>query len=188
MSALRTLPLLALLVGAAACGGSEPAAPIIPAASGSFDWDKWAAVVNEYPCGWLSADDLAALRITGPGTPETTATETRCLWTDAEGALVFSAGVTTWDSAANLAGERAEQVRLAGEMGSFSHIEGSAGTVTAIYRRDRARLSIFPNADSETAMILINAQKTMRDDDAAKAAKDERAKAYATKLIAAYGL
>jgi hypothetical protein len=37
-------------------------------------------------------------------------------------------------------------------------------------------------------MIAINAQKTMRDDDAAKTAKDERAKAYALKLMETYGL
>ena len=73
-------------------------------------------------------------------------------------------------------------------MGGFSLIGEPTGTVTAIYRRDRGRLSVFPNADEETAMILINAQKTMRDDDAAKASKDERAKAFALKLMETYGL
>lgn len=209
MTALKTLPLLALLALAAACGGSEPAAPAeapatpeaapaaaepgepaapVTAPSGSFDWDKWAAVVNADPCTWLPAEDLAALGITGTATAENTATESRCLWTDAEGAQIFSAGIQTWDSAANLTGERAEQVKLAGEMGGFSQVGDARGTVTAIYRRDRGRLSIFPNADNETAMILINAQKTMRDDEAAKASKDERAKAFALKLMETYGL
>ncbi len=208
MKALKILPLLALL-SLAACGGSEPAAPVeapatpdaAPAAAepgeaaapvtspaGNFDWDKWAAVVNENPCNWLPAEELAAIGITATGTLETTSTETRCLWTDAGGAQIFSAGVQTWDSAANLAGERAEQIKLAGEMGGFSLIGEPTGSVTAIYRRDRGRLSIFPNADEETAMILINAQKTMRDDDTAKASKDERAKAFALKLMETYGL
>jgi hypothetical protein len=208
MKALKILPLLALL-SVTACGGAETTAPAetpatpeaAPAAAepgetaapastpaGNFDWDKWAAVVNENPCNWLPAEELAALGITAAGTQETTATETRCLWTDADGAQIFSAGVQTWDSAANLAAERAEQVKLAGEMGGFSLVGNPAGTVTAVYRRDRGRLSIFPTADTETAMIAINAQKTMRDDDAAKTAKDERAKAYALKLIETYGL
>lgn len=208
MKRLIILPALALLSIAAACGGGEPAAPVeapvtpeaAPAAAepgepaapvtapGSFDWDKWAAVVNEDPCAWLPAGELAALGIPGAGSLEVSATESRCLWTGADGAQIFSAGVQTWDSAANLTAERAEQVKLAGEMGGFSLIGDSAGTVTAVYRRDRGRLSIFPNADDETAMIVLNAQKTMRDDDAAKASKDERAKAFALKLIEAYGL
>jgi hypothetical protein len=208
MKALKILPLLALL-SVAACGGSEPAAPVeapatpeaapaaaepgetaapVTAPAGSFDWDKWAAVVNENPCNWLPAEELSALGIPGAGTQETTATETRCLWTDADGAQIFSAGVQTWDSAANLAAERAEQIKLAGEMGGFSLVGETNGTVTAVYRRDRGRLSVFPNADNETAMILINAQKTMRDDEAAKASKDERAKAFALKLMETYGL
>ena len=208
MKALKILPLLALL-SLAACGGAETAAPVeapatpeaAPAAAepgetaapattpaGNFDWDKWAAVVNENPCNWLPAEELAALGITAAGTQETTATETRCLWTDADGTQIFSVSVQTWDSATNLAAERAEQVKLAGEMGGFSLIGESSGSVTAVYRRDRGRLSVFPNTDNETAMILINAQKTMRDDDAAKASKDERAKAFALKLMEAYGL
>ena len=208
MKRLTFLPALALLSIAAACGGSEPAAPVeapvtpeaAPAAAepgepaapvatpSGFDWDKWAAAVNSDPCTWLPAEDLAAIGIPGTGTLETTAAESRCIWTDADGTQVFSAGIQTWDSAANLAAERAEQIKLAGEMGGFTLIGTSAGTVTAVYRRDRGRLSIFPNADDETAMILLNAQKTMRDDDAAKTSKDDRAKAFAEKLIETYGL
>lgn len=208
MKALKILPALALLAAASACGGDEPAAPVdapatpeaAPAAaepgepaapvatSSGFNWDKWAAAANADPCAWLPAEELAALGIPGAGTLETTASETRCIWTDADGTQIFSAGIQTWDSAANLAAERAEQTKLASEMGGFTLIGDSAGTVTAVYRRDRGRLSIFPNADGETAMILLNAQKTMRDDEAAKASKDERAKAFAEKLIETYGL
>lgn len=207
MNTLKILPLLAAIAMSSGCGGSDTAAPVeapatpeaapavaepgeaaAPVTTGNFDWDKWAAVVNENPCNWLGAGDLAALGIPETGTLETTATETRCVWKDAGGAQVFSAGVQTWDSAANLTGERAEQGKLAGEMDSFRLVGNSDGTVTAVYRRDRGRLSIFPNADNETVMILINAQKTMRDEDAAKAAKDERAQAFALKLLETYGL
>ena len=208
MKALKILPLLALL-SLAACGGAETAAPVeapatpeaapaaaepgetaapVAAPGGNFDWDKWAAVVNENPCNWLPAEELAALGITATGTQETTATETRCLWTDANGAQIFSAGVQTWDSAANLAAERAEQVKLAGEMGGFRLVGETTGPVTAIYRASRGSLVIFPNSDGETAAVVLNAQKTMRDDDAAKASKDERAKAFALKLMETYGL
>ncbi|MBY9065326.1 DUF3558 family protein [Hyphomonas sp. WL0036] len=197
-----------LLAGVAACGGSEPAAPAeapatpeaAPAATepgqpatpvtatGSFDWDKWASVVNENPCSWLSAEDLAALGLPATGDAATTATETSCVWKDADGAQLFSANVVTWDSAENLAGERAEQVKLAAEMGGFIQVGDGSGTVTAIYRKSRGSLVIFPNSDDESAAITLNAKKTARDDEAAKAAKDERALAFTTKLIETYGL
>ena len=209
MTALKTLPLLVLLALAGACGGGEPAAPAeapatpaaapaaaepgepaapVTATGGNFDWNKWAAVVNEDPCTWLPAEDLAALGITGTATAENTATESRCLWKEADGTQVFSAGVMTWDSAENLTGERLEQVKLAAEMDGFSQVGDASGTVTAIYRKSRGRLSIFPNADNETVMILINAQKTLRDDETTKASKDQRAEAFAEKLIETYGL
>lgn len=204
MAALKALLVPALLI-LSACGGGEldpmtaaPTAPDPPAAVASadpapataagFDWQRWAAVVDQDPCGWLSADDLAALGITGTGVRETTASETRCLWQDAQGAPIFSVGVQTWDSAANLIAERAEQLRLADDMGGFIRVGASAGTVSAVYRRSRGRLSIFPNAADQTAMILINAQKTQRDDPPTKAAKDARAQGYAVRLIESHGL
>jgi hypothetical protein len=209
MKALRTLTLLALLAGAAACGAREPAAPVaapltpeaapaaaepgqpaapvtVPAAG--YDWDKWSGVVNENPCNWLTPDDLAALGIPGAGELENSASGARCLWKDSYGAQLFSAGIQTWDSAANLVGERQSQIGLAADMDGFNRIGESAGTVTAIYRASRGSLVIFPNADDETAAIVLNAQKTMRDEEAAKTAKDERAAAFARKLIEVYGL
>ncbi|MEH6409317.1 MAG: DUF3558 family protein [Hyphomonas sp.] len=209
MKALKILPLLALLAGAGACGGSEPAAPVeapltpeaasaatepgepaapVTAPAADFDWDKWAGVVNENPCTWLTADDLAGLGITGTGELENSANGARCLWKDVDGAQLFSAGIQTWDSAANLAGERQSQIGLVAEMGGFSRIGEGTGTVTAIYRARRGSLVIFPNSDDETVAIVLNAHKTMHDDAAIKAAKDERATAFARKLILAYGL
>lgn len=209
MTALKILPLLALLAGATACGGSEPAAPVeapltpeaapaaaepgepaapVTAAATGFDWDKWAAVVNENPCNWLPTDDLAALGITGTGELENSASGARCLWKDSDGAQLFSAGIQTWDSAANLAGERRSQIGLAADMDGFSLVGEGASTATAIYRASRGSLVIFPNSDDETAAIVLSAQKTMRDDEAAKTAKDDRATAFARKLIETYGL
>jgi hypothetical protein len=209
MKALQILPLLALLAGASACGGSETAAPVaapltpeaapaaaepgqpaapVTAPAAGFDWNKWAGVVNENPCNWLTPDDLAALGIPGAGELESSASGERCLWKDSDGAQLFSAGIQTWDSAANLAGERQSQIGLAAGMDGFNRIGESAGTVTAIYRASRGSLVIFPNADDETAAIVLNAEKTMRDGEAAKTAKDERATAFARKLIEIYGL
>ncbi|PKP80721.1 MAG: hypothetical protein CVT79_13975 [Alphaproteobacteria bacterium HGW-Alphaproteobacteria-18] len=209
MTALKILPLLALLAGAAACGGSEPAAPVetpltpkaapaaaelgepaapVTAPAAGFDWDKWAAVVNENPCSWLTPGDLAALDLPGAGELENSASGARCLWKDSDGAQLFSAGIQTWDSAANLVGERQSQIGLVADMDGFSRIGEGTGTVTAIYRASRGSLVIFPNADDETAAIVLSAQKTMRDDEATKAAKDERAAAFARKLIETYGL
>ncbi|ABI76657.1 putative lipoprotein [Hyphomonas neptunium ATCC 15444] len=209
MKALKILPLLALLAAATACGGSEPAAPVeapltpeaapaaaepgepaapVTAATTGFDWNKWAAIVNENPCNWLPAEDLADLGITGTGVLETTPTQTRCLWKDSDGGQLFSAGIQTWDSAANLAAERQSQTRLAADMDGFNRVGEGAGTVTAIYRSSRGNLVIFPNSDDETAAIVLSAQKTMRDDEVAKTVKDERASAFAGKLISSYGL
>jgi hypothetical protein len=209
MKALKFLPLLALLAGASACGGSEPAAPVeapltpeaapaaaepgqpaapVTAPAAGFDWDKWAGVVNENPCNWLTPDDLAALGITGSGELENSASGARCLWKDSDGAQLFSAGVQTWESAANLAGERQSQIGLAADLDGFNRIGESAGSVTAIYRASRGSLVIFPNADDETTAIVLNAQKTIRDGEAAKSAKDERTTAFARKLIEIYGL
>ena len=205
MAAQRALPML-MALGLAACGGggsdpttTVPTAPDPPAAvasadpapaavAGGFQWQRWAAVVDQDPCGWLSADDLAALGITGTGVRETTANETRCQWQDAQGRPIFSVGVQTWDSAANLIAERAEQLGLADDRGGFIRVGASAGTVSAVYRRNRGRLSIFPNAADQTSMILINAQKTLRDDPPTAAAKDARAQAYAVRLIESHGL
>ncbi len=206
MKALQVLPLLALL--ALACGGSEPAPPVeapltpeaaaaagprepavpVTAPAGDFDRDRWAGVVNGNPCTWLTPEDLAAFGITGTGELENSASGARCLWKDADGAQLFTAGVQTWNSAANLVGERQSQIGLAADMDGFSLIGESAGTATAIYRASRGSLVIFPNSDDESAAIVLNAQKTMRDDEAAKAAKDERAAAYARKLLEVYEL
>ncbi len=70
MKALRTLPLLVLLAGAAACGAREPAAPVaapltpeaapaaaepgqpaapVTAPAAGYERDKWSGVVNENP-------------------------------------------------------------------------------------------------------------------------------------------
>ena len=209
MKALKILPIFALLAGAAACGASEPAAPVaapltleaapaaaepgqpaapVTAPAAGFDWDKWSGVVNENPCNWLTQDDLAALGIPGAGELENSASGARCLLKDSDGTQLFSAGIQTWDSAANLAGERQSQIGLAADMDGFNRIGESAGSVTAIYRASRGSLVIFPNADDETTAIVLNAQKTIRDGEAAKSAKDERTTAFARKLIEIYGL
>lgn len=204
MMLLRLLPAL-LILTAAACGSGEdrPATPdgapasgsadsaagaAAPAAASGFDWDKWAEVVNSDACGWLPADFMATIGVDGPGEIERSSSGTRCLWKAADGSAFFSAGVQAFDSAANLAGDRREAVRLAGEMPAFSFIGNLGGTVTSIYRSDRGRLSMYPNSDDESILIVINGHHRTADTAEEKQAKDERVRAYTHKLIDTYGL
>jgi hypothetical protein len=167
----------------------EAPAPAVPATSVvGYDEDHWEALVSADPCEWLPTATLSALGMPLEGTLETLAAETRCVWTDAEGGTVFSASIQRWDGPANIVGERQSQIALAAEMGGFRQIEGGSGTVTGIYRTSRGSLVLFPNADDQSVLVALNARKTARDDEATKAAKDERANAFAQALIEAYGL
>lgn len=200
----RLLPAF-LLLTAAACGraddapaasGPLPAASSAdtateapaPAASASFDWDKWAEVVNTDACGWLPDDFMASIGVDGPGETERSSSGSRCLWKSPDGAPLFSAGVHAFDSAVNLAGDRREAIRLAGEMPAFTFIGNLGGTVTSIYRSDRGQLSMYPNSDDESVLIVISAHHTMQDTPEEKQVKNDRVRAYTHKLLHAYGL
>ncbi|MFN4024001.1 MAG: hypothetical protein ACK4MQ_04160 [Hyphomonas sp.] len=203
----RVLPAL-LILTAAACGRADdapaasgvlpaadaPAADSLPdaatpaAAAAGFDWDKWAEVVNSDACGWLPADFMASIGVEGSSETERSSSGSRCLWKSADGSILFSAGIQAFDSAVNLAGDRREAIRLAGEMPAFSFIGNLGGTVTAIYRSDRGRLSMYPNSDDESILIVINAHHTMQDTAEEKQAKNDRVRAYTHRLIDTYGL
>lgn len=200
----RLLPAL-LLLTAAACGRAEdaPAAPdgapavsaddsaadaAAPSAAPGFDWDKWAEVVNSDACAWLPADFMASIGVDGPGETERSSTGTRCLWKSADGTAFFSAGIQAFDSAANLAGDRREAIRLAGEMPAFTFVGNLSGTVTSIHRSDRGRLSMYPNSDDESVLIVINGHTRTQDTAEEQQAKNDRVRAYTHKLIDTYGL
>lgn len=161
-----------------------------PAAAAGFDWDTWSKVVNENPCTWLDAATLAGvLGPTKPGVAKTTKTETSCEWRDEAGALLFTASVHTWDSAVNLAGERAGQVKEASSGGKrFRFVGGRDGVVTAVLRTDRVKLMLFPNSDKETAVIVLSGHPVLRESRDVLKARNQRAEKFAAALSAKFGL
>ena len=177
-----------------AAPSAEPASPAASApsanpAQGDFDWDAWAALVNESPCNWLPQEAIDTLL--GPGltaTPSLTATETGCIWTAADGTRVFSASVQTFDSAANTVNEREGQVRDAGSGGPFKLVGKPGGTVTSIHRTDRIYGYMFANSDEETAVVFLNGARVMNDPPEVRTAKRERLVAFIEALEARYGL
>lgn len=199
---IQTISSLVALAMLGACGAKDATAttavpgearadtPVPPnAIHGHFDWDKWAAIANEDPCNWLTGEELASLRITGSGQSEVSASGTRCKWTDSEGALVFSASVSTWPGGAlNLVGERKAQVHETQNGSLFKRIGSGDGTVIAIHRTDRVTITIFPNADDETAYIYLNGAPTRKDTPEEKDAKRARVEAFAGALIDKYDL
>lgn len=156
--------------------------------SGGFDWNKWAAVVNENPCGWLTPAVMSKLGVSTAGQREVTRMQTRCVWRASDGGLLLSASVMTWESAANLAAERESQKKLARDMATFQAVAGSRGTVTAVHRLDRGQLTIFPNSNDETAAIVISGHPVRGESEEIRTQRLERAEAFATALIATYGL
>lgn len=161
-----------------------------PAAAAGFDWDTWAKVVNENPCQWLDAATVTELLGTSsPGKATTQRNETRCQWTDAAGRPVFTAAVLTWDSAANLTGERKAQVKEAESGGKrFRFVGGKDGVVTAVLRTDKVKLMLFPNSDQETAVIVLSGHPVLREGLDVLKQKNQRAERFAQALSAKFGL
>lgn len=168
---------------------ADIAATPAEAAGGNFDWDKWAAVANESPCDWFTADELAGLEITGPGKSEVSATSTRCVWSAPDGNRLFSASVTTWEGGVdNLVSERKAQIRELQNGSRFQQIGAGTGTVIAIHRTDRMFVSVFPNSDSEGAYLYLSGSPVRTDPPDVEEAKRARLVAFTEALLAKYGL
>lgn len=161
-----------------------------PAAAAGFNWDAWAKAVNEDPCAWLDEATLKdVLGPTKPGTPKVTKTQTTCTWVNEQGGLVFSASVHTWDSAVNLVGERKNQVKEASSGGKrFRFVGGHDGVVTAVLRTDRVTLMLFPNSDTESAVIVLSGHPVRGESLDVLKARNVRAEKFAAALSAKFGL
>lgn len=170
--------ILALVVAAAWSG---------PVDAAQFDWDKWAAVANQHPCGWL--EEATVARILGEAATATkslTAAATSCTWKSADGALLLSASVSSFDTAANMVGEREGQLRDVAT-GRFERL-ATRGLTTAVLRNDRLIVTFFPNDDSESAVLRVQGHPVLREDKEQRAARKERLRAFTTALIEMHGL
>lgn len=181
------MALVVLAVVLAAIGGNAEA----QTAQG-FDWDKWAAVVNENPCEWLDEDTIRGILGEGATASRTLSrAEHSCVWRAPDGTGLLWVGVTQWDSPGTLASERRGLIRDVDveRMPFISRFDATGGVVTAIFRSDRNLLHLMPNDDGEAASIVIRPAHgpESRGGSAALSAR-ERVLAYGSALIARYGL
>ena len=157
------------------------------AVAAGFDWDKWAAVANEAPCSWL--DEAAAEKILGTAavaTPNVSRAASTCTWKAADGTLLLSASVSNFDKAANMVAEREEQLRNIGS-GRFERIRTS-GLTTAVLRKDRLYVTMFPNSDSEAAVLRLQGHPVLRETKEVRGQRERRLRAFAAAVIEKYEL
>ncbi|TNE90082.1 MAG: hypothetical protein EP330_09650 [Deltaproteobacteria bacterium] len=169
-----------------ACVGLT-AASVVWAAEG-FDWDRWAAVVNEDPCGWLDSDTLAALGIPGPGEKALSRESTRCTWSNEDGTPLFVASVVSMDAAEVTSERREELAQMARPKTVFERVGGEGRTAVAIQRTDRLEVRIFAHSDTEAALVYLQGIKVRGDSDEVKAVKRARLVGFTEALVAKYGL
>lgn len=187
----RTLIIAALVHLAAGLAGIVAEGQPIVATVPGFDWNRWAAVVHEDPCGWL--DGAALTRVFGTEVPqavERSRGQVSCVWRTPDNTTLLRASVIIWDTAANLARKRREQIGQVeeGVHQVFQQVEAPGGVVTAMLRRDHSRLSLLPNSDDERASIAISSPVLPREDAPSRAAGRDRVMAFGRALIDRYGL
>ena len=171
---------------------TSPAAAETHSAAGNFDWDKWAAVVNENPCNWFTADELAELGLPAEGEYMLTSKskESICRWKTPDGAILLSASIfPVPGGSVNLVGQREDAIReIRKNSGFFEQVGSGDGTVLAILRKDRPSVGIIPNSDDEAVTIQINGMWFVTDTAEINAEKRARVKAFTMALIDKYGL
>ncbi|MBK8971299.1 MAG: hypothetical protein IPM37_08035 [Hahellaceae bacterium] len=142
-----------------------------------FDWNKWAEAANESPCKWLPAEQMASLLGgTYPVTETNSRTGSSCQWKTAEGNPVLSMSINSSENAGLVKGEREAQLTQIQDYGTgrFEPIEAPAGVVTAIIRKDRLIVSLFPNSDAETATLVLQGHPILREGPDLKKVRKER--------------
>jgi hypothetical protein len=181
---LRTACLIACLIAAALI------APTAALAQGSAA-ERWDALIRQSPCDWLPAATVAPLVGEGvKGQLRTTRADVSCVWRTAKGNPVLTASVVKWDTPTNLAAERDGTLQQIAQYGGdrFSATRSPAGAVTLVMRKDRGRLTLFPHASGAVAAITVNPHVVLKEDEAQKDARRQRASAFADALVKAHGL
>lgn len=151
--------------------------PSVFSDSSGFNWDKWAAALNDDPCNWIPAEDI--VQWYGPNMKKessTTRKASTCKWQNAEGKPVLSLTVNTWASAKDVNHERDGQINQIQNQSPtpFSAIPSAHKVTTNILRKDRLIVYIFANDDKETAFVTINGHRTLNEKPELKKVRKER--------------
>lgn len=152
---------------------------------------KWDALTRQSPCEWLPANVVAG--IVGPGVTgqlRTTQADTGCSWRTSRGTPVLTATVAKWSSAANMVAERDMLLQQIARYGgdSFTRLPAPGGVATIVMRRDRGRVTMFPNGNTAVTVISINPHLVLKESDAEKEARRRRAVEFTAALVKQHGL
>lgn len=142
-----------------------------------FDWNKWAEAANESPCKWLSADQMAELLGgTYPASETNTRTASSCQWKTAEGNPILSMSINSAENAGLVKDERESQLAQIRDYGTgrFEPLNAPNQVVTAIIRKDRLIVSLFPNSDTEAATLVLQGHPILKEGPELKKARKER--------------
>lgn len=153
--------------------------------------ERWEALIRQSPCDWLPAATVAPLVGEGvKGQLRTTRADVSCVWRTPKGNPVLTASVVKWDTPANLVAERDSTLQQIAQYGGdrFSATRSPGGAVTLVMRKDRGRLTLFPHASGAVAAITVNPHVVLKEDEAQKDARRQRASAFADALVKAHGL
>jgi hypothetical protein len=153
--------------------------------------ERWEALIRQSPCDWLPLATVAPLVGEGvKGQLRTTRADVSCVWRTAKGNPVLTASVVKWDTPTNLAAERDGTLQQIAQYGGdrFSATRSPAGAATLVMRKDRGRLTLFPHASGAVAAITVNPHVVLKEDEALKDARRQRASAFADALVKAHGL
>lgn len=146
-------------------------------ANSGFSWDKWANALNEDPCKWLPAEQIAEL-LEGQHSMHATntASESRCQWTSADGKPLLSIAIKSLKSAADVNNEKNSQLQQIKDYGTsrFDMVGKTTGVTTAVLRKDRLWLSIFANSEKESAYIVLSGHPIMGETPEQKKLRRER--------------
>lgn len=153
------------------------ATPLAVGEGSGFNWDKWAAALNDDPCNWIPQEEIA--RLYGAGVKKEssiTRKDSTCKWQDTQGKPVLSLSVHTWESAKEVNHERDAQISQVKNQNPtpFSEIPSIHKVTTNVLRKDRLTVYIFANADKETAFVTINGHRTLNEKPEMKKLRRER--------------
>lgn len=146
-------------------------------ASSGFDWNKWAAALNDDPCNWIPAEQIVQWYGSGLKKESTnTAKAGSCQWRNAEGKPELSLTVHSWASAKEVNHERDGQISQMKNQSPtpFSEIPSDHKVTVNILRKDRLIVYIFANNDKETAFITINGHRVLNEKPELKKLRRER--------------
>lgn len=145
--------------------------------SSGFNWDKWAAALNDDPCNWIPAEKITNLYGAGAEKESTTTRQaSTCKWRNSEGKPVLTLSIHTWATAKEVNHERDGQIAQLKSPGTtpFTEISSPHKVTTNILRKDRLLVYVFANNDKETAFVTINGHRVLNETPELKKLRKER--------------